>query len=455
MGMTPIVCALMMGISMILVIWNLQDSSLDNANTASRYATIESLVDHGTFYIDKSRYVYTIDKYKVDGHYMSSKPAVLSTLAAGVYWVYQALTGETIRTHEGNVVRLISFATGGLGHLVFLIFFYRLCWILLERELAILLAVAAASFAYLGVAYATHINNHSIGAALGVVGLYYAARIRLGKNPRPWHWPLSGLALGLLPTIDLSSLAITACVGLYLLSHDWKKTLYAFAPALLPGFALHLALTWHISGSLKPFYLNSELKQFKEFHFRNPGDIDALREPKTIYAWNVLFGHHGLFSMTPIFLFAAWELGRSLLRRRYVAESLVALGCLVAFLTFFIVRTRNYGGWSVGMRWLIPVMPLLLLYFGMWVDRVQLTKRLWALVLPALLVGAFHVQDGLTSPFQFSVWHNWLDGKPNRNRQGKLFNVAKRKAKKPKRSKAAAPPRAAAEAPAVPAPPVE
>jgi hypothetical protein len=101
------------------------------------------------------------------------------------------------------------------------------------------------------------------------------------------------------------------------------------------------------------------------------------------------------------------------------------------------------------------VMPLLLLYFGMWVDRVQLTKRLWALVLPALLVGAFHVQDGLTSPFQFSVWHNWLDGKPNRNRQGKLFNVAKRKAKKPKRSKAAAPPRAAAEAPAVPAPPVE
>lgn len=445
----------MMGISMIMVIWNLQDASLDNANTASRYATIESLVDYGTFYIDKSRYVHTIDKYKVDGHYMSSKPATLPTLAAGVYWVYQRLTGEKISTHEGNVVRLLSFATGGLGHLVFLIFFYRLCWILLERELAILVAVAAASFVYLGVAYATHINNHSIGAAIGVVGLYYAARLRLGKNPRPWHWPLAGLALGLLPAMDPSSVAITACVGLYLLTHDWKRTLYAFLPALLPGIVLHFALTWHISGSFKLFTFNSELKRFKEFHFRNPGDIDALREPKTIYAWNVLFGHHGLFSMTPIYLLGAWELGRSLLRRRYLAESLVALGSLAAFLVFFIVRTRNYGGWCVGMRWLVPVMPFLLLYFGIWVDRAQLTKKVWAVVLAALLIGAFHVQDGLTSPFQFSVWHNWLEGTPNRNRQGKLFNLAKRK-KKPKKTKTAAPPpKAAAESlpPVPPAPP--
>lgn len=451
LSVTFMVCSLLMAASMIMVIWNLQDSSLRNANTASRFATIESLVDHGTFYINKSRYVFTIDKYKVGDHYMSSKPPVLSTLAAGVYYGYQKLTGEKIRTHEGNVVRVVSLFTGGLAHLVFLIFFYRLCWLLMERELAIMVSMAAASFAYLGVAYATHINNHSIAAALGVAGLYYACRIRNGHAPRAWHWPLAGLILGLLPTIDLSSLAITAAIGLYLLSHDWKKTLLWFAPALLPGAVLHLALTYEISGSFEIFYLNSDLKKFKGFHFRNAGGIDGLREPKHIYAWNVLLGHHGLFSMTPLLAFGLWELGRSLWRRRWLPESLVALAAIGAFLTFFIYRTRNYGGWSVGMRWLVPIMPLLLLYFGLWVDRLRVTRMLWTLVLAAFLVSCFHVQDGLTSPFQFSVWHNWLEDKPNRNRQGKVFNVAKRKARK--KARRAKPRRQRSSKAAAPAPP--
>jgi len=78
------------------------------------------------------------------------------------------------------------------------------------------------------------------------------------------------------------------------------------------------------------------------------------------------------------------------------------------------------------MRWLIPVMPLFLLYFGIWIDRIRLTRLWWALVLSAFMVSSFHVQDGLTSPFQFSVWHNWLENTPNRNRVGKLFNVRPR-----------------------------
>ena len=456
------ICSLMMGVSLTMVVWNLQDSSLSNANTGSRYATIESLVDYGTYHIDKSRYVHTIDKYKVGSNYISSKPPTLSTLGAGVYWAYQGLTGKKISRHEGDVVRVVSLCTGGLCHLIFLIFFYRLCELLLRRRLAITVAMAGACFAYLGVGYATHINNHSTAAALAVCGLYYAFRIRLKRDERWWHWPLAGLVLGLLPAIDLSGVAITALISLYLLAHDWKKALLTFVPALLPGLIAQLVLTYQISGSLKPFYLNSEIKAFKQFHFRNPGDIDGLREPKHIYAFNVLFGHHGLFSMTPLYIFGVWELIRSLRHRRYLRESLVCAGAIAAFLVYYIFRSRNYGGWCVGMRWLVPVMPLLLLYFGVWLDRVRLTRLVWALVLGAFLVSCFHVQDALTSPFQFSVWHNWLEGAPNRNRVGQLFNLPKKKAPKPKRSKpsktssvTSGTPAAAPEAPASasPAPP--
>jgi hypothetical protein len=421
--MTCLVCSLMMVASMLLVIWNLQESSLDNANTGSRYATIQSLVDYGTYYIDRSQYVRTIDKYKVGDHYISSKPATLPSIGAGVYWVYKELTGKTIARYEGDVVRTVSFFTGGVCHILFLIYFYRLCRLLFRRQLAVMACMAGACFAYLGVGYATHINELSTAGALAICGLYYAVRIRQQRDSRPWHWPLAGLVLGILPAIDLPGMAITGGIALYLFTYDKKRTLLWFLPALLPGVIVHLSLTYQISNSLTPFYFNSALKTYKQFYFRQPGGIDALREPKWLYAYNTLLGHHGLFSMTPLYFFGAYELVRSFKAGRLVAESLVCAAAIVAFLSFWIWRSRNYGGWCVGMRWYVPIMPLLLLYFGVWIDRVRITRLLWAAVLVAFGVSCFNVQDALSSPFQYSVWHNWLDNAPNRGRVGKTFNL--------------------------------
>jgi hypothetical protein len=423
------VCSLMMVASLFLVVWNLQEGSLENANTGSRYATIESLVDYGTFHIDRSRYVRTIDKYKVDGHFISSKPPTLSTIGAGIYWVYQRLTGKTIARYEGDVVRTVSFFTGGVGHIVFLIYFYRLCRLLFRRQLAVIGCMAGACFAYLGVGYATHINELSTAGALGIVGLYYAVRIRLGRDAKPWHWPLAGLALGLLPALELKGLAITGALSLYLVAVDRRKAVLWFLPALLPGLLMQLLLSYDISGSFRPFYMNSALKTHANFYFRNPAGIDALKEPKWLYAFNVLLGHHGLFSMTPLYCFGLYELVRSIKARRWLGESLVCFASVLAYLVFAIWRTRNYGGWCVGMRWLVPIMPLLLLYFGLWLDRVRVTRWLWALVLLAFGVSCFNVQDALSSPYQYSVWHNWLEGAPNRGRVGKTFNLPKRPAK--------------------------
>ena len=152
--------------------------------------------------------------------------------------------------------------------------------------------------------------------------------------------------------------------------------------------------------------------------------------------------------MTPLYIFGAYELVRSIAKRRWLGESLVVAGTVLAFLAFFIFRTRNYGGWCVGMRWFVPIMPLLLLYFGMWIDRVRLTRVLWGAVLAAFCVSCFNVQDALTSPFQYSVWHNWLENAPNRGRVGKQFNLPKRAAPKAK-AKAKAAAKAAPPAPAL------
>lgn len=426
---THFVAALMMLTSLVMVFWNLQDASINNANTGSRYATIEALVDYGTYYIDDTRYVHTIDKKKVGEHFISSKPPLLPTYGAAVYWVYQKLTGQNIAEHEGNVVRTVSFFTGLLFHGVFLVYLYRFCLLLFRRRLTILVTLAFGAFGFLGAAYATTINNHSVGATLALVGLFHAYRAGQGSVGYK-DWILAGFWLGINGAVDLTCLAFIPTVGLYLLVRNWRKAVFAYGVAALPGLLSLIGLNYLIMGSFSPAYLNSEVQNFAENYFKhNRAGIDALREPKHIYAWNVLLGHHGVFSMTPLFCFGLYELVRRLKQRSYLHESLVVASVFAAVFYFYIFRTRNYGGWCVGMRWLVPFMPMFILYFGAWFDRVKLTRLTLGAVAVAFTVGCYHVQDGLTAPFQFSVWHNLLDGQPNRGRVGKTFNLGKHKGK--------------------------
>jgi hypothetical protein len=431
------VISVLIVVSLVMVIWHMQLSSRENANTGSRYATIESLVDRGTFNIDASRYVFTPDKVMARGHYVSTKPPLLPVYGASIYWVLKKAFGLSIVDNEGIVVWVVGVLTGWLSHLVFLLYFYRLAKLLIARQLAILVTMAAACFAWLGVAWGTAINNHAPGAALGVVGFYYAyrARNRLGGV---LDWLLAGFWLGVLPAVDLSSLAISGFTGLYLLTRDWKRTLLLFVPAALPGLVSEPILAYVATGTWVPAYADASLHHFAGSYFGGKrAGIDALYEPKSVYAFNVLIGHHGLFSMTPIFCFSVFEAVRRLVRRgeKYRAETLVFFGAATVVTLFYIVRTHNYGGWTVGMRWLVPIMPGLLMLFGFWLDRASLPRWKWAIVLFAFAVSAFHVQDGLSSPFQYSVWNNLLENTPNLNRLGPRWNLSRptgNPAKKPR-----------------------
>ena len=424
-AVTSRVVVLLMAASLVMVLFHLQIGSRENANTGSRYATIESLVDYGTWNIDASHYVFTPDKVKARGHFVSSKPPLLPTYGAGVYFLLKKITGYNIGDNEGIVVWTVSLFTGWLSHLVFLVYFYRLCRFLLVRQLAIIGTMAAACFAYLGVAYGTAINNHSPGAALAVVGFYYAFRARNDLSGRSAYL-LAGFWLGVLPAIDLSSAAVTAFSAIYLATRNFKRTLLLYIPATLPGIASQILLAHDATGSWIPAYADTGLMHYAGSYFggRRAG-IDALFEPKSTYAFNVLLGHHGLFSMTPIFFFSLFELVRRLARRdKWRAETVVFSTTVVVVCAFYIFRTHNYGGWCVGMRWLVPIMPWLLVAFGLWLDRATLGTVKWGLVVAAFAVSAFNAQDGLTSPFQFSLWHNFLDGEPNRNRLGPKWNLS-------------------------------
>ena len=62
----------------------------------SRMATVQALVEQGTFIIDHTEFNRTGDKVSVNGHFYSDKTPLLSVAAAGMYSVLHNAFGLTL-----------------------------------------------------------------------------------------------------------------------------------------------------------------------------------------------------------------------------------------------------------------------------------------------------------------------------------------------------------------------
>jgi hypothetical protein len=146
--------------------------------------------------------------------------------------------------------------------------------------------------------------------------------------------------------------------------------------------------------------------------------IDRGEASRAVYAFQILLGHHGIFSLTPIWLLSV--LGLSLWCARPTALRGPAL--LVALLTvvcvaFYIARPqmdRNYGGATCGFRWVFWLAPLWLLALVPAADALA-ARRTWRwLALVLLLVSVFSATHPALHPWQdpwlYQYWDSlgWL-----------------------------------------------
>jgi len=181
-----------------------------------------------------------------------------------------------------------------------------------------------------------------------------------------------------------------------------------FVVGALGPLLVHVHLTIQLTGSWRPFYGRDHIYSYPGSYWDNARDFDALNEPTWIYALQALFGHHGLFAMTPLFLLAIPGLA---LMIRNAPERLTGLfATVVVALTIVIYigfGPRNYGGTASGMRWFIILAPLL------WYAAIRYADDRWSSaamrwILGILVViGIFHAAAALTGPWSVSPW-NWL-----------------------------------------------
>lgn len=138
-------------------------------------------------------------------------------------------------------------------------------------------------------------------------------------------------------------------------------------------------------------------------------EIDMGEKSLGLYAFNALIGHHGLFSLTPIWLLAV--VGIALMMagrpRRMRGLALMVLAVSLACLAFYLLRPikdRNYGGVSCGMRWLFWLAPLWLLCVLPAADAMASSRTGKRFGLLLLLVSVASASYALLNPWS----HSWI-----------------------------------------------
>jgi hypothetical protein len=387
-----------------------------SSNDRSRWATVKALVEDGTFVIGRRVPDETVSKgYRDEGitftdgfgsvdkvmnpetnEFFATKPPLLTIFVAGQYWVLHHGFHRNIDEQKWEIVVPILLVTNVLPLILALWLFSLLVEAYGTTDWGRLFTFAAACFGTFLPAFSITLNNH-VPAACCVMFAMYALlapasrereRSELGFAPvahapgSPIRWLIAGLFAGLAMCMDLPAAAFAGAVGLSVLLQSPRGLIW-FVPAALVPIASQTIVNHQATGSWLPVYaqFGGPWYEYAGSHWARrhetprPEGIDFIDEPKQVYAFNLLIGHHGLFSLTPVWLLALVGMALSL-RGTQSGSRLHRLTplVLIVVVSFYIWRTNNYGGWTSGPRWLFWLTPLLLLALAPAADRLSVSR---------------------------------------------------------------------------------
>ena len=402
-----------------------------SANDRSRWCTVWSLVERGTYQIDeidRNRTWSTIDKVRHEGHFYSSKPPLLPTLVAGLYWCVKQTTGWTMNTPQGidaRVTRLILLIVNLLPMIASLVLIALLVERYAQTDWARLYVLFAAAFATMLSPFLVTLNNHTVAAACVVFSIYPLTRIIVDGATRRRYFLMSGFFAALACTNELpAGLFGLATFGL-LFKYSRKETLKYFIPAALVPLVGFFWTNYLATGGWKPFYMFYGTEKYLwevdgvKSYWLNPKALDKGGDSPVVYFLHCTVGHHGIFSLSPIFLLtlATWT---TLTRWRDSALRPVlwlGLALTVGVLGFYLMRTANYnyGGNTCGLRWMFWLIPFWLLSMVPVLD--WWCARRWFRVVASILLAVsvfsatYPVSNPWRPPWLFTVMQQggWID----------------------------------------------
>jgi len=420
-----------------------------SSNDRSRWATIRALVDDGTYVVGKRRnfrdtappyedtgIIFENDYQSLDkvmnpatGEFYSSKPPLLATVLAGEYWVLKKLFGWSLVKDRWNVVCTILITVNVIPFALMLVYMARLIEQFGTTDFGRMFTFTATALGTFLMTFGHTLNNHSPAAYCTVFLIY--PLLRVGSTESRGELWVSGFFAGLLATLELPAAVLSVALLMLMLYLRPVRTLCSYLPAVLLPVALLLICNYAALGKLLPAYsdFGGPWYDYPGSHWKKwelvkagqfvPG-LDFNQESTGMYAFHLSVGHHGWFSLTPVFLLALVGLSSQTVRSGGDAVKLLGraigpddkvlslklVGCLtvVASATvfaFYLSRTQsyNYGGNTSGPRWLFWLIPLWCL--GLLPAADWLAHRRWGRALAYVCLGV-----SVLSAY-YPAWNPW------------------------------------------------
>ena len=422
-----------------------------SANDRSRWLTVRSLVECGTFAIDDLVVEPGWDTIDAIVHpdatgrlrLYSSKPPLLSVLAAGPYWAVHRLTGWTLADHPFEIGRLLMVLYGLVPLLVTIQFTCRLVEALGRGDWSRIWAAAFIACGTMLTTFAVVFTNHLPAAACTAASGWLVWRITADGLRSRRAFAALGLTAGLAAAFELPASAWLAAAVVLSARSDPRRTVAWTLPAVAAVALAAVGTNWLAHGTLRPPYAHrvddasavtviappdggpgtgdAETEFWNprnwydyrirlpngrliESYWRSPSGIDRGEPSHGRYAFHVLVGHHGIVSLTPVWLlvvpglFLLGRRGQPAQRRLALAIAAVS----VVVLGFYLSRPlgdRNYGGMASGFRWAFWLAPLWTAAMMPAADRLAVSRTGRAIALLMLAVSVVSVASPTWNPW--------------------------------------------------------
>ncbi len=421
-------------------------------NQGTRFDLTAAIVERSTLFIDD--YVSNTGDYaEYNGHAYSDKAPGLSFLAVPVY----ALIRSTTEIEAVRSILIILGRSPGAARTVNrpidrvppdeFIFAARLIfttWLIVAIPSALFgawlyrylarfdlsargraLAVLAYGLATVTAPYSAALYGHQVAAML-LFGAWAWLSTRRQQAARPIELFAIGSLLGCAVIIEYPAVLIAALIGLYagVTQRRAGRIVLIVAGGIWPLLLLG-AYNAAIFGS--PFTLTYQYLGNPRLRVLIETGVFSAGWPSLEALWGLTFSpYRGLFFMSPIMLLALAGIIVTASSKAQRPEWWSSLSIVIVFTLLVSGSAQWWGGWSVGPRYLIPMLPWLVWPLGVTIERLLRNHAgqigLIALITASLVStwslaagGQYYAPDDIANPLIEYSWPKILAGDVARN----------------------------------------
>jgi len=347
----------------------------ETSQERSRWAIILSLYHNKSFSIDEYASMGTPDIGYIKGHYYSFFPPGMSVIALPFYGL-GLLVGHS---------QLVVYAVPVIFAIGTMILIYRFCKRIGVGESASLLSALSFGFATSAWGYSVTFYVHVLSAFFILLGVY----IVTWKKKTLFWLCIAWLIYGILLYLDFPNIFIYLPVAILLSAGAVSVVLkgsvyriairpkYFFAPlvfilaVILYGFYNYV----HFG---HPFYLSNTIPRVRDLkisdysvpeNYKNPGQsLNSRNLINGLYTF-IVSSDRGLLIYAPTALLFVF--GLSYFNEKHKTTKLLLVLIPIICLVLYSMFGDPWGGWAFGSRYMIAVMPELLILAGVGLHNLR------------------------------------------------------------------------------------